>query len=258
MAPSPHNAPMNKLLLIVFLLLAPAAWAAPAEETQNSDDLPAATQDHAQIRETIARFVQQQTETLSGKVTFQVGEIDRRIRLQKCPRIEAFLPAGSRLAGKTSVGVRCSASATGKEQERSGSSMWSIFVPVQIKISLDLLTSARQLPPGHTLEEQDLARQTTESSHPVGFTDARQVVGKVLRYGISAGQILRKDMLRDPYVITQRQVVPVVVQGKGFTVRSEGTALNNASEGLVVRIRMESGRVISGVARADGTVEVAP
>ena len=221
------------VILIAFLLLQSAA--------------AGATQDHSQIRNIVAGFLQQQTAALPGKVTYQIDEIDRRIVLPKCARLEAFLPTGSQLIGKTSVGVRCA--------EKNG---WSIFVPAQIRLNLNLLTSARQLPQGHTLQEQDIASQATETSQTGGFTDPKQVIGKVLRYGISAGQVLREDMLRQPYSVTQGQAVQIAVQGSGFSIRNEGIALNNASEGQTVQVRVGSGRVISGVARAGGTVEIVP
>ena len=206
-----------------------------------------AAQDHAKIRNTAAAFVQQQTASLPGKSTYQVDELDQRIALPECARLEAFLPAGSQLIGRTSIGVRCT--------EKNG---WSIFIPVQIKVSLNLLTSARQLPREHVLREEDLASQMTEISQAGGYTDRGQVIGKVLRYNITAGQVLRESMLRPPYSVTQGQVVQLDVQGSGFNVRSEGVALNNASEGQSVQVRVESGRVISGVARANGMVEIKP
>ena len=252
---------MKKLLLIAFLLLhSAAAGAEPARDAPARNDPSATPQDHAQIRNIVAGFVQQQTAALPGKVTYQVDEIDRRIILPKCAELEAFLPSGSQLIGKTSVGVRCNPPSRKEESnDRSArTNGWSIFVPVQIRLSLNLLTSARQLPLGHTLQEQDLASQSTESSPSGVFTDPRQVVGKVLRYSISAGQVLREDMLRPPYIVTQGQVVPLAVQGNGFSIRSEGVALNNAGEGQSVQIRVGSGRVISGVARAGGVVEIAP
>lgn len=248
--------PMNKILLIAFLLLqSTAAGAAPARGT--SADIP---QNHAQIRNTVAAFVQQQTATLPGKVAFQIDEIDRRIIQPKCAEFEAFLPAGSQLIGKTSIGVRCAPSPRKEAtDDRSARTIgWRIFVPVQIRINLNLLTSARQLPPGHTLQERDLASQSTETSQPGGFTDPKQVLGKVLRYGIAAGQVLREDMLRQPYSVTQGQIGQIAVQGNGFSIRSEGVALNNASEGQSVQIRVGSGRVISGVARIGGVVEIVP
>ncbi len=224
--------PMKKLFLFICLLLECAVAAA-------------ASQDHAQIRNVVTAFVQQQTTALPGKVAYKVDEIDQRITLPECARLEAFLPAGSQLIGKTAIGVRCN--------EANG---WSIFVPAQIRISLNLLVSAHQLPLGHTLQEQDLASQVTETSHAVGFSDPKQVIGKVLRYGITTGQVLREDMLRLPYSVMQGQAVQLAVQGSGFGIRSEGVALNNASNGQTVQVRVGSGRVTSGVARADGVVEI--
>jgi flagella basal body P-ring formation protein FlgA len=84
------------------------------------------------------------------------------------------------------------------------------------------------------------------------------VIGKVLRYGISAGQALREDMLRPPYSVTQGQSVRLVVQGNSFSIRSEGVALNNASEGQTVQVRTSSGRVISGIAGSGGVVNIRP
>jgi len=242
---------MKKFLLATLFLLQPvAAMAASGGHAQ----------DRARINDVVARFVQQQTAALPGKTAYRIEEIDRRIALPQCSSFEAFLPTGSQLAGKTSVGVRCAPSPHKNQANasRTRAEGWSILVPVQIRFNLDLLTSARQLPPGHTLQEGDLASQSTETSRMEGFIDPRQVVGKVLRYGIAAGQVLREDMLRQPYSVTQRQVVPLAVQGNGFSIRSEGVALNNAGEGQPVQVRVGSSRVISGVARAGGVVEIAP
>lgn len=244
---------MKKLLLCACLLLGcVSALALPVEDASSappslrSDSSPVA-QDHAQIMNVVADFARQQTAALPGKATYKIDKIDQRITLPECARLEAFLPAGSQLIGKTAIGVRCN--------EANG---WSIFVPVHIRISLNLLVSARQLPLGHTLQNEDIASQTVEASRIEGLTDPKQVLGKVLRYGIAAGQVLREDMLRPPYSVTQGQVVQLAVQGNGFSIRSEGVALNNASEGQAVRVRVGSGRVIGGIARANGTVEVEP
>lgn len=228
---------MKKLLALCLLLLQSIA--------ADAASLPPA-QSHAQISRLVAAFVQQQTASLSGKVNISVEKLDPRIALAPCAKLEAFLPSGSQLIGKTSVGVRCA--------EKNG---WQIYIPVQIKIALDLLVSARQLPAGHTLQEQDVARQTMEITRTVGYTDADQVIGKVLRYSIAAGQVLRDDMLRAPYSVTQGQVVQVTAKGNGFSIRGEGVAMNNAVDGQAVQVRVGSGRMISGIAR-NGVVEITP
>lgn len=164
-----------------------------------------------------------------------------------CARLEAFLPTGSQFIGKTAIGVRC-----------FGKDGWNIFVPVQIKVSINLLVSARQLPLGHILQEQDLSSQMTETSQTEGLTDPKQAIGKVLRVSIAAGQVLREDMLRPPFSVTQGQIVPLMVQSNGFSVRSVGAALGNASDGQAVQVRSSSGRVVGGIARANGVVEIGP
>lgn len=224
---------MKKLLLLACLFCT-SALAAPQ-------------QDHASLRAAVTTFVQQQITGLPGKVAFNVDEIDRRIALRPCNKIEAFLPTGSQLIGRVSIGVRCN--------EVNG---WSIFIPVQIKITRELLISSKPLTMGQIVHEEDLARQSTELTQNVGLTDARQAIGKVLRYSVAAGYILREDMLRTPYSVKQGEAVKLSVQGGGFSLSSSGVALNNASEGENVQIRTASGRVVSGIAGAEGVVRINP
>jgi flagellar basal body P-ring formation protein FlgA len=231
---------MKNALTFVSLILASAlAWAAPVDASAP------AFQDHALIREAVAAFLKQQTTSLPGTVDYQIDEIDRRIRLTSCGRLETFLPAGSQLIGKLSVGVRCT--------EDKG---WSILVPVQVKLTVNLLTSMRPLPTGHILTGDDITIQTTASTNLAALNDPRQAVGKVLRYSIMAGQILREDMLRPPYSVLQGQTVQLALQRGSFSVQNEGVALNNAGAGQAVNVRTSSGRVISGTANEGGVVAV--
>lgn len=208
---------------------------------------PQVTQEHAQIKAVVTAFVRQQVASLPGQVTTQISEIDKRIVLPACTSLEAFLPAGSQFIGKTSVGVRC--------QEENG---WSIFVPVQVKISVNLLVSTHPLTPGHTITASDITTQTGEIGHNSGLSNPELAIGKVVRFGIGAGQVLREDMLRLPYSVAQGQVVQIAAQGSGFSIRNEGVALNNASTGQAVQVRVGSGRVISGIAGSSGVVVVTP
>jgi len=226
---------MRNFLLIACLFLHSAAATAAAQ------------QDHAVLKKTAEAFVQQQTAELPGKVAYTVGEIDRRIALRACGQIEAFLPSGSQLIGRVSIGVRC--------VEANG---WSIFIPVQIRISRDLIISARPLTMWQVMREEDIARQTTEITQADGITDEKQVIGKVLLYSLAAGSVLRENMLRAPYSVKQGQSVQLSVQGQGFSISSSGVALNNAAKGEPVQIRTSTGRVISGVAGTEGIVIISP
>ncbi|MBI5889478.1 MAG: flagellar basal body P-ring formation protein FlgA [Nitrosomonadales bacterium] len=207
----------------------------------------AAQQDHATIRATALAYLQEQTQSLPGKVSLQVGDIDPRTVLRACGALEAFLPAGAQLIGKTSVGVRC-----------NRQPVWSVFLQATVRVNATLLVSNRPLAQNTVLSADDFSLQSGELGQPGLLTDPAQAVGKTLKFGIGAGQALRQDMLRAPYVVTQGQTTEVRVQSKGFSVRSAGQALNNGAAGQKVQVRMASGQVISGTARADGSVEVRP
>lgn len=222
-------------LLPILLLLALPAWAG-------------AQQNHAEIRAAIEVFVRTQTSALPGQVTVKVGEIDRRIALPVCPELEAFLPPGGQLLGNGTVGVRCPA----------GKKTWKLFVPVRVTVTANLLIANKPLQHGQVLRAEDLASQGGELAQTGILTDPVQAVGKILKYSIGAGQVLKQDMLRAPYAVTQGQTVQLQAEGTGFKIHAAGHALNNAAEGQAVRVRTSSDQVVSGTARSDGTVEVRP
>jgi flagella basal body P-ring formation protein FlgA len=221
-------------LIASFLLCTPPAQAA-------------ASQSHAKIREVALAYLQTQTRSLPGKVSLQIGEIDSRTVLRACSTLEAFTPGGSQLIGKTSIGVRCN--------EKPG---WSIFVQASIRVSADILVANRPLAQNTVLSANDFSIQSGELGQPGILIDPAQAIGKTLKFGIGAGQVLRQDMLRAPFVVTQGQATEVRVRSEGFSVRASGQALNNASEGRNVQVRMASGQVVSGTATTDGSVEVRP
>lgn len=237
-----------QIMSVMCLLLGIAAWpatSAPSVPATSGRPISANASLHQRISGVVANFVRQQTSSLPGNVSFHVDEIDPRLALTACERIEAFLPERSRMLGRVSVGVRCNA-ARG----------WKIYVPVQVSATLDLLVAAGRLPIGHVLRDRDLSSVTMEVTQMTGLTDRKQAVGKTLRYGIAAGQVLTEQMMRPAYSVTQGQIVQLVANGSGFSINSEGAALNNASEGQSVQVRVKSSRVIGGVAGSNGVVEV--
>jgi flagellar basal body P-ring formation protein FlgA len=229
-----HNIAMKTMCsaLLVFLICAPTVWAADR-------------QSHARLREVALAYAQAETHALPGKVSIKIEDIDSRTVLPACATLEAFLPAGSQLMGNTSIGVRCN--------EKPG---WSIFLQASIRVKVDMLVANHPLAQNTVLGLNDFSFQNGELSQPGILTDPAQAVGKTLKFGIGAGQILRQDMLRAPFVVLQGKTTNVRVSGDGLAISSAGQALNNAATGQNVQLRMPSGQVISGAATADGGVEV--
>lgn len=198
------------------------------------------------ILDVAERHVRLQAQGLPGEPSITVGKLDVS-RLPPCSAHEAFSPPGMRLSGKTHVGVRC-----------LGPNIWSVLVPVQIAIRGRYVTTTRPLAAGQILQAGDLAVLTGDlSTLPTGIvTDPASAIGKTLRNSLGAGQPLRSDQVIAPLVIRQGQSVRVVSKGTGFAVSSEGKALNNAAVGQVAQVRMNSGQTLSGIAQADGSVEI--
>lgn len=227
---------MKKYLISLFALLSLSALAASAAQPQS----------HARIRDTVTDFVRAQTQAIPGKVTIQVAEIDRRTSLPACPSLEAFMSPGTQLNGNSSVGVRCTSQQN-----------WTLFVPVSVKISLNLLTANKVLQQGQTLRAEDLGSLSSDSLQPGSLTEPSQAIGKIMKFSLAAGQILRQDMLRAPYTVKQGQSVQLKVLGAGFRVSAEGQALNNAAEGDTTTVRTASGQIVSGIVKG-GAIEITP
>lgn len=207
----------------------------------------AALQDLGEIRAIAENFALRQTADLPGQVTVGAGAVDSRLRLAACSEPEAFLPAGSRLWGAATVGVRCRKPAS-----------WTVYVPVSIKVMASVVVAAKSLPHGQVIGQADILTRTEDITQLPGniLNDPLQAIGKTLAGSVPSGYPLRADALRSPLAVTQGQIVKVVAQGRGFRVSSEGKALANATEGQTVTVRTSSGQIVSGTARAGGIVEV--
>ncbi len=229
---------MNIRNFILALLL--AAGVAPCHAAIDGPQL-------AQMRKSVDALVRTQTSGLPGKVSFTLGAIDARLNLPPCAAPKAFLPPGARLWGNTNVGVRC-----------SGSSPWTIYVPVSIKVVTGVVVAAHALAQGRLIELSDLALQEADLGELPGavITEPAQAVGRIATISLAPGQPLRQDLLRSPPVIQQGQSVTLRVEGPGFKVSAEGKAVSTAAEGKIAQVRTPSGRTINGIARVGGIVEI--
>lgn len=207
----------------------------------------AQNQDLESLRKTVVEFAHSQATRLPGEVEIEVGPLDERLQLSACQGLQTYLPAGTRLWGRSSVGVRC-------QKPES----WSIIVPITVKVMGEALYTARPLARGEALTDQDVTAQRTDLTQlPAGvLTDRSQAVGRIPNVSVAAGLPLRAEMLRGAYVVTQGQNVRIVFAGEGFKVSSEGRALGNAALGETVQVRSASGKVVKGQASAAGVVEV--
>jgi flagella basal body P-ring formation protein FlgA len=205
--------------------------------------------------ELVRSFVQQQLSNAAKdapadvhqRVEVEVGKVDPRITLKTCSALEPFLPPTNRLWGKTFVGLRCTESAG-----------WTVFVPVQIKVFVPIAVANHALHTGDVIALSDLSFEEREVTQlPTGaVTDPAQVAQRVLMRGFMPGQPIMLQALRSNPVVSTGDAVKVVVAGEGFSIASSGVALAQAEAGQSVRVRLESGKTLQGIAWQGRIVEV--
>ncbi|MBC7414592.1 MAG: flagellar basal body P-ring formation protein FlgA [Herminiimonas sp.] len=207
-----------------------------------------ARQDPAVLRAGVEQFLQRQAIGLPGEVKIDVGQIEPRLNLPACLQPEPFLAHGSRMMGKTSVGVRCTAP-----------SAWTIYVTANVHVFADYLVAAVPLAQGQSISSNDVARMRGDlSTLPAGvITDAAMAVGRTTMSSLQLGAPLRQDTLRAQAAVQMGQTIRLLSAGAGFRVSTEARALGNGTEGQTVQARTPAGLVISGIAKAGGIVEVA-
>ena len=210
--------------------------------------IAAARQDIALLRQSVEQFLLRQTAGLPGEVSIEVGQIDARLNLSACLQPEPFVAHGSRVWGKTAVGIRCTAPAP-----------WTIYVTANVHVMADYLVAAAPMAQGQIVGNNDIARLRGDLTMlPAGvITDAALAVGRTTMSSLQLGAPLRQDTLRAQAAVQMGQTIRLQSAGPGFKVTTEGRAMTNAVEGQTVQARTLNGQLVSGIARAGGVLEVA-
>jgi flagella basal body P-ring formation protein FlgA len=226
-------------LLLGLLMALPSA----------ADTLP--VQGQQALQDAARAFLQEQLdETGATDAEVQVGQVDSRLRLAACPspQLEAFLPAGSRLGGKLTVGVRC-----------SGPKPWTLYLPAEIKLFAEVVVASQPLPRGIEITAQHVSRSRKDVSdlHAGYFTALEQVIGKIATKPIKPGDVLTPQRLKAPLLVRRGEDVTIIAAVGGLEVRSKGTALADAAQGETVNVRnLQSKRVVQGTVISAATVGI--
>ncbi len=182
------------------------------------------------------------------RVEVRIGQLDPRLKLAPCTTVQPYLPAGIRLWGAARIGLRCADAGV----------RWNVFLPITVDVFGPGLVTATALPAGAVLGAADLKLGSVNlsASPSAALTLSATAVGRTLARPLSAGDALRDADLRARQWFAAGDNVRIVAGGSGWRIHGEGQALNPGLEGQTVRVRTESGRIVSGLATGDRMVEV--
>lgn len=229
---------LGSLLWLALCVLAFWIWPAAA---MAQDDVLA-------LRGEVELLLKQASGAQPWRIEVVLGQLNPRLKLAPCQKVHTYMPQGSRMWGRTRVGLRC----------EKGAVHWHVFWPVTVKVWGQGLVATAPLQPGVPVQagdvqlaEVDLA---ADASPPLLLAD--DVVGRTVIRAIQPGQSLRHDDLKARRWFMAGDPVSLTIRGKGFQIASQGTALAHGDEGRCARVRTESGRVICGQPTGERQVEL--
>lgn len=186
--------------------------------------------------------------SLPLRMEVAVGELDRRLRLAACQQVEAYIPPGTRLWGKTRLGLRC----------LQGVSKWNVFLPITVKAFGPAWVIKGTVAQGVALSEADAMSvevDWAELNSPI-VANLPDWVGQTATRALSTGQALRQDMLKPAQVFQAGAQVRVLARGVGFEIATSAQAVSGGVVGQSARVRMDNGRVMTGQVLDSRTVRL--
>jgi flagella basal body P-ring formation protein FlgA len=245
-AQTPQPAPKPVLAASRVQPVQTAAAIQASQPAQASQPVPEGQEDGQLIHAAALDFLKQQANGLPGQVELSVAQAFPR-GLAACDTLQAFMPPGARLWGRTTVAVRC-----------TSGHPWTVWLQAKVSIHATYYVAARAMMPGEVISDADLVpRDGDLTMLPASIvTVPSQAVGSVTLMRVSMGFPLRQDMLKSAAQVTAGQSVRVVAQGDGFSISSEGSALSNATPGQPVRVKTSTGQILMGIVKDSSTVQI--
>jgi flagellar basal body P-ring formation protein FlgA len=183
------------------------------------------------------------------RVQVRVGRLDPRLHLAPCAAVQPYLPTATRLWGTARIGLRCT----------DAKVRWNVFLPISVDVFGPAVVANAPLAAGTVLTAADLRSAEVNLAARAAAPLARSelAVGRTLARPLAAGDALHATDLRVRQWFAAGDNVRLVAAGSGWHISGEGQAMAAGVEGQSVRVRTESGRVVSGIAVAERLVEVA-
>ncbi|WPN48395.1 MULTISPECIES: flagellar basal body P-ring formation chaperone FlgA [unclassified Pseudomonas] len=188
------------------------------------------------------------TSQTQGRYEIQVNQLDPRMHMPMCDKELTATLESPKPIGRVTVKVRC-----------EGAAPWTVFVPAQVRLFRDVVTSARPLRRAAIVEPEDvLLRERDISLISQGYlTSLDQAIGQRLTRPMVTDQVVTLVNIEQAEVIRKGDQVVITARSGTLSVRMPGEALSNGSLSEQIRVKnLNSQRVIKAQVTAPGQVEV--
>ncbi|WJV60953.1 flagellar basal body P-ring formation chaperone FlgA [Pectobacteriaceae bacterium CE70] len=190
------------------------------------------------------------TSFMKSQVNFPAAEVKVNVKtplesVPSCENPQFSLPSRRKVWGNISIKVTC-----GTQKH---------FIQAYVQVTAPYVVAAKPIVPRHEIKAGDVTLQRGRLDSLLGMplSDPSLAIGSISIRMIGAGQPISSRMLRKVWSVKMGEIVKVVALGSGFSITSIGKVIDNAAINDNVRVRMDSGQIVSGIVRDKGLVEIA-
>jgi flagella basal body P-ring formation protein FlgA len=224
--------------------------ATPAEQPASA---PARAQgeieDIAQLEALARTAALREFAPLTDRQRLVVGPLEPRLELAKCASpVRSFLSSAHHMKDRATIELRC-----------QDAKAWHLYVPVRIVGTSPVAVAVHAIVVGTVLKASDMRVEEHDISDlPLGFMDDPEVaVGLTVARPIPGGAYLTNQQLVAPKAVQRGQLVTLVADIGGLSIRMAGRALGDGLVNQRVKVtNLSSGKVVEGIARSEQVVEI--
>lgn len=202
---------------------------------------------HQRITAVAKQYIAARNPWREMKNRIEVGQLDPRTQLTKCPiKPEAFLPPGSQIKRRTTIGIRC-----------PGNKGWKIYLPVNIAAYARVMVAKHPILPGTRISEADISWSERDiSTLSYGYLASLNGAGGYkAKRAISQGAVLSTLLVEADSIIEKGQRVELINQQGPVSVSMTGIALESAAMGQRVLVKnLSSGKQLEGIVESNHKV----
>jgi len=205
---------------------------------------------HDDIQATVQSFLDTQLNTLPDvKIKTQINSLDTRLKLSFCHQpLKAFVNNNRQFQSRLSVGIKC-----------EGKKPWSLYVPVKIQRFANVFISAHSIAKGDRIGDTDIQAVSRDITRLRGqYLKTRQnIVGKIAKRSIRLGSTFKPNALALPIVVKKGDLVNILAETPGLSIRMTGKAINAGAKGQQIRVKnLSSNRIIQAIVQKAGLVKI--
>ncbi|MFO7788684.1 MAG: flagellar basal body P-ring formation chaperone FlgA [Halospina sp.] len=230
----------RRVLLAALLLPGVAASSEPEHNTAE------------RIMDAADRFLESFTQKQAQKgreVEYEIGSVDNRLSLNRCPQaLEVEFAGDPERSTRSTLLVSC-----------EGDRPWRIFLSATVRIQVDGWVADRPIGRGERLS-QDMLRSSQvvlNEQRRSGFRDPEHMIGMQARRTIRAGTAITPRMLEKPLAVERGDRVVISAGSDVFSISTRGKAERSGRVGEQIPVVNEnSGRRVRGRITEPGRVAI--